>query len=179
MLQDYIVLDDVISENQANFIESAVKGVKYGYLHNVTNNEDLSVYQPGFVHYIFGDDQILSDLFGLTAGLTFQFADRAGLNFSKLKYTRLYLQLPVLVNNQATAMHRDIIDDHIIFLYYVNDTEGPTVIYNKVSNYDTDVKILTEVHPRKGRGLFFNGKYFHSATPPKTTSRFVINVTLV
>ena len=179
MLQNYIILDDVISEGQANFIENSVKDLKYDYKENV-NNYDVSVYQPGFVHNIFGENKIYSELFGLTTGLAFQFAEKAGLKFSKFMYSRLFLQLPIVVKNDTMPMHRDVTTfDNIVFLYYVNDSEGPTVIYDKVSEYDTECNVIAEVHPRKGRGLFFNGKYFHSGTPPKSTSRFVINVILV
>jgi hypothetical protein len=73
--------------------------------------------------------------------------------------------------------HIDVIDmKHQVFLMYMNDCDGDTLIYeDKSAN-----KILTRITPKKGRILFFDGHHYHSSTPPTNNpKRMVINVNLI
>lgn len=68
----------------------------------------------------------------------------------------------------VSPRHRDSIYDHHVILYYINDSDGETVI-----EVDGEIK---SVSPKKGRMIVFNGNYFHSSTSPEKTNRFVINI---
>jgi hypothetical protein len=73
--------------------------------------------------------------------------------------------------------HIDLVDiKHKVFLYYVNDSDGDTIIYED-KNAE---KIVSTISPKLGRILFFDGQHYHSSSPPKINNkRIVINIDLV
>lgn len=70
-------------------------------------------------------------------------------------------------------------------VYYVDDSDGDTIIFDKIFNpneeiYDPVISDplpeLLRVCPKKGMGLFFNGHRFHAGNfPIEYSSRIVIN----
>jgi hypothetical protein len=60
---------------------------------------------------------------------------------------------------------------HLVCLYYVNDSDGPTYFY------DDDLNVIEEIHPRKGTAVIFDGDILHAGSNPITTPfRFAINI---
>lgn len=72
--------------------------------------------------------------------------------------------------------------EHYVFLYYVNDSDGPTVIFNEKYNGEKkDIfSIKQKINPVAGRGILFNADQYHaSSIPKKTNLRCVININLI
>ena len=66
----------------------------------------------------------------------------------------------------------------IIGVYYVNDSDGDTIIYE--GNDENNLKILKSIEPKKGRMILMDGPIWHSASHPlKTKTRMVINYNLI
>lgn len=82
--------------------------------------------------------------------------------------------------------HTDYFQPHYTFLYYVNDSDGDTFLFNEKVDYkDTDHKMPTKftlmdrVAPKKGDAIIFNGLLYHcSSTPENHDSRIAININL-
>lgn len=92
-------------------------------------------------------------------------------------------KINILTQNSLSEnlYHTPHIDDdikHWVMIYYINDTDGDTYIFNET--YDGTEKQLTInrcISPEKGKFVVFNGKYFHSSSSPKkSTIRSVINI---
>jgi len=79
--------------------------------------------------------------------------------------------------------HVDRNDPHLIFLYYVNDSDGNTVLYNETFTGRTVQSPLTIMHsitPKQGAAFVVDGRHFHAITPPLHHSvRSVINANLL
>jgi hypothetical protein len=74
---------------------------------------------------------------------------------------------------------------HYVFLYYVNDSDGPTTIYNEAplpSNQKyapENLTVLEQVLPAEGKAVFFEGSRVHSSSTPRISDfRCVININL-
>jgi len=89
-------------------------------------------------------------------------------------------------------MHIDMGDDHIVIIYYINDSDGDTILFtNKKGNSAENIKdnfssintddfqLLKRVSPKKGRVLVFNGNLYHYGEYPNQGNRFVINYNTV
>ena len=71
------------------------------------------------------------------------------------------------------------------FIYYVDDSDGDTIIFDKMFNPNEEIynpviaEPLTELvrcTPKKGSGLYFNGHRYHAGNfPVEYSSRIVIN----
>ena len=81
----------------------------------------------------------------------------------------------LLLNNKANcfnSVHIDYPEDHINLIYYVNNSDGDTFIFD-------DGKIKN-IRPKKGRILLFDGKYEHaSSNPIESKYRSIISFNLV
>ena len=86
--------------------------------------------------------------------------------------------------NKIQTPHSDQSDqgyEWITGIYYVNDSDGDTLIFNEEES-DLDEKgnnnltILEKISPKKGRLVLFNGKKIHVGShPTEHTNRIVIN----
>lgn len=90
--------------------------------------------------------------------------------------------------------HVDYFFDHKTLLYYVNDSEGDTIIFNeklpvsadeefntleKVIQYAENYRkrtVLKTISPEQGKAILFDGLHYHSAGIPNINNRFVINI---
>jgi hypothetical protein len=80
--------------------------------------------------------------------------------------------------------HIDTDRDHKVFLYYVNDADGDTILFNemKEDGKPTPTKFTEKrrVTPKRGRGLVFDGSNYHAPTAPVSSIyRCVINIDFV
>ena len=107
-------------------------------------------------------DKILKPLLG-----------KLGLNSVNLLRCRANLQTQHKNNLPDThnTPHTDILDDHYVLIYYVNDSDGDTFLF------DDDQEIITRISPKKGRALIFNGKTLHAGSHPYTSQlRCIVNI---
>lgn len=71
--------------------------------------------------------------------------------------------------------HIDDHDSNETLLYYVNDSDGDTCIFNE-KHGATSLNLKESCSPRKGRCVLFDSSYMHSSTPPRVSdSRVVLN----
>ena len=89
--------------------------------------------------------------------------------------------------NPNVHMHENHVDlvaqKHVAAVYYVNNSDGPTVIYKKKVELNGDPKwdnseleVMLEVEPLANRLVLFDGSFVHTGhSPSKTNSRVIIN----
>ncbi len=86
--------------------------------------------------------------------------------------------------------HVDTDTPHMTALFYLNDSDGDTIMYNEkydpssgYNQYDYFTKVIKEptvqstVTPEENKMFWFDGLQYHSSNSPTTvTKRFIINV---
>jgi hypothetical protein len=89
------------------------------------------------------------------------------------------------------SLHIDRYEEHISIVYYVNDTDGDTCLYDidssDLKNWQSLVrdrkfekfKFKQHISPKKGRVVIFNGLLPHHSTYPTITDRYVVNFNTV
>jgi hypothetical protein len=86
--------------------------------------------------------------------------------------------------------HIDSPTPHYTGIYYVNDTDGPTYIFDQkvtdiqhknwtqdvVLNYinNTEFTVAQAVEPKKGRLVVFNGQRFHASSKPRDNQNRIV-----
>jgi hypothetical protein len=84
-------------------------------------------------------------------------------------------------NNYRHQTHVDFYEPHYSSIYYVNDSDGNTVIYNEIATSqekidDLKLTIKKVVEPKANRLLIFYGNYYHTGhSPSKHKNRIIIN----
>lgn len=100
------------------------------------------------------------------------------------KFLRVRVNMTVKNSDQRTLpIHVDLNGRFggYSFMYYINDSEGPTTLYDKMyDGLDTkteDLKIIKEIHPKAGACALFYSNRFHSWSYPHTSQfRLTTNV---
>jgi hypothetical protein len=109
---------------------------------------------------------------------------------SKIEIIRC-MAIAVIPNPNFTAQcmlpHTDWIIPHETCIYYINSTDGDTVLFEQkydvsLSTTDNDSekkKVLTKISPMQGKAVLFDGLYYHASNPSKTNLRFVLNINYI
>lgn len=111
-----------------------------------------------------------------------------GRDFKENDLIRSYLQFPLsepFRKNPLDVFHIDWTEKHLVLLYYVNDSDGDTILssikcdgeYYKYTFTEKDV--MARVSPKQGRALIFDGSYYHTTTQCKDNIRCVLNYNIV
>ena len=94
---------------------------------------------------------------------------------------RSFLQLPLknIDTSIVDSPHIDLDpgDEHIVVLYYVNDSDGDTIIYNEREESSTYTE-KQRVTPKQGRVVIFEGGQYHTAEQPTKGTRCIVNYNL-
>lgn len=178
MINDVYIFDDVIPKSYQDLIELNLLGemnahwlllddISYGQGHTA------SISNPGLVHPLKIDNQIKSPLFNLVLPMVLISLDRINWKYTDTIMARSFLQFPKEISTPNNS-HIDLEMPHVVCLYYVNDCDGPTVIYEPGST-----NILQTINPQKGRVVIFDGKYYHSSSNPTNSRRCIINFDII
>lgn len=71
--------------------------------------------------------------------------------------------------------------DNVSCIYYINDSDGPTVLFNEYS-FDNPKKLTLykKINPKKGRLLAFHSNRYHtSSSPRKNSYRHILNMVMM
>ena len=91
---------------------------------------------------------------------------------SRVLQARSFLQTPNNTTRKYNNKHVDTTIPHVVVLYYVNDSDGDTHLFNGVD-------IIKTVTPKKNRVVIFDGSIYHSSGSPTTNKRCVINFNII
>lgn len=147
-------------------------------LANIENNYIIrqGINPPQFSHYVNLSNCSYTNL--LQPILNTLSTNYAGnLQIKKIKFNLLYK------NNDSTHHypHTDIDDlqtDINTAIYYVNDSDGATYVFNETAPKQSDyATVAYQVYPKKGKMIVFNSNQFHaSSSPIKSSIRLVLNI---
>lgn len=109
------------------------------------------------------------------------------LDGSDIQIQRIRLSLKTLkagfTKDNYNLPHVDLLTPHKSLIFYVNDSDGDTFIFNEYNHngefYDT-FTVKDRVSPKANRALIIDGSQYHTASNPiETTRRVILNVNYV
>lgn len=137
------------------------------------NTEDV----PQLIHVVGGnnsaDAQIISPLM-------YNISELVGF---KPKFQRIKVNLlwPNALRNNPNSYHRPHADhgqiDAKSLIYYVNDSDGDTIIFDKHWNGENPGKLtaVERITPKAGAAVLFDSTRYHTSSSPTKNVRSVIN----
>ena len=175
------IIDNIVSKKQQNIIKKYVFSnyFPWYYINDVSILDNPDERKPGLSHYFVLNNKVSSDGFK-----TIECLISATLNKLKIKKTaviqsRAFLQFPLSENiikgRYVDSPHIDLKEKHTAFLYYVNDSDGDTIIFEDVKKN----KIKKKIKPKQGRMVVFDGSYWHSGSQPRHNNRCIINTDVI
>lgn len=189
------VIDDVVSKNLADEIESHVfsKEIKWELEHytiapkfNVRSEKIKEFIR--FRNIIKHFNYVLNQKsYRYVQEIITNAVNKSGV-FAENPFRVKFNLLPKCERSKEIQFNTPHIDagfDHYVFLYYINDSDGDTFVFEETSDrYGMeeawkfkDFTIKERITPKKGRLLIFDGKFYHTSSHPTNTDlRCVINI---
>jgi hypothetical protein len=132
-----------------------------------------------FMHTIIKDSKQNSEFFNLIQPIIENLADnlKTDIEIIRVKFN--------LLSQNADSTHHyphtdtNIIDSNIkTMIYYVNETDGDTYLFNEIAPLDHDTITVKEtISPVKGSAVIFDASTLHAGSSPVNhTVRIVLNV---
>jgi hypothetical protein len=183
------VFDDIIDKSLQEKIKSTlINDLPWYFINDVTSNDSESQGRPGFFHLFSENYKSNSDFNWISNEIVSKVILKFQLKITQIIQSRTFFQLPLslqyLKNDTVDNAHVDLSSPHLVVLYYVMDSDGDTIIYDKKwekgkehLNSEKTAKLLIKkrVTPKQGRLVVFDGRYWHTAEQPKYNKRCVIN----
>ena len=171
------IYDNLIPFEISNSIENLLlyeNKIPYKYLFNITDSGDFTNLNPGFNYTFLANDNKSNyegEYYYFLTQVLFIFSKKLNISVDYIIRGRTFLHLPInnvgLLKNQV---HVDTDEPHWVCLYYVNDSDGDTILFK--DDKKTEIKRVT---PKKGRIVFFNGLIPHCSSNPSKTHRSILN----
>jgi hypothetical protein len=142
---------------------------------NNNNVIDYLQFVHTFYDYWQGETNINSPRYNLVLEVLKEFMNNLKIQKFKLMRAKANLTTQHTKNNKNiyNTPHIDLKEPHIVLIYYVNDSDGDTILFDK------KLKIIKRITPEKGKFLLFDGSILHSGQHPiKSNSRVLINFDL-
>ena len=185
-----IEIDDVIPKLYQDQIESAANSLPW-YFHPESARPDLNFTSSysGFFHLAYDGasaNPVVSNINAILVPVLFIACEKAGVPFKALARIRLGLFTKLPVDVRYHNPHVDFYEPHQVALYYVNDSDGDTVIFEETSDQVSKAQSavlanenkFTEIRriaPKRGRMVLFDGRRYHASMHPRQSpSRIVV-----
>jgi hypothetical protein len=181
-----VEIDDVIPRLYQDQIEAETTSEKMAWFFSRESGRRVEVATSygGFSHvaYRFNDQNASpSNLTALLLPLLFSYCEKAGVPFKTLLRIRLGLFTQNAAGGPHHNPHVDFYLPHQNALYYVNDSDGDTFIFNETYDdvslersvelaRDGQFTVARRVSPKKGRMIGFDGKHYHASMHPVQSS---------
>lgn len=193
-IEDIIVIDDFITPSYQLGIKNIVFSIHYPWHYEPATafpnkNKPIDMFVDGqtqeshqLVNALFnGYENTRASNFDFFLPVVMQAQDiiQEPTKLIRLK-TNLLLRDKVYPEKFHHTAHVDTREPHWVMIYYIQDSDGDTVIFDQTFGTDFDqLTVKKRIQPRQGRAVIFNGKYFHtSVSPTLNETRTVINCTL-
>jgi hypothetical protein len=185
-----VEMDNIIPKLYEDMIEAEANALGW-YFHPESARPGLEFKENygGFFHMAYdgqAPNPVGSAINAILVPLLFIFCDKAKLDFNALVRVRLGMFTRSPVDVRFHNPHVDFYAPHRVALYYVNDSDGDTVVFNETSDditLEQSVRHANEnkfteakrIAPKKGRMVAFDGKHYHSSMHPlNNQSRIVV-----
>jgi len=176
------VIDNFISERYSSYIFDKCAALKWTFVPDISLGSTAQRSVPGFsynfyLHSDFNNNEpktIETPEYSFIAPMLMEALDKFGLSstaFDSLFRSRARLTLAndrLSEEEKIDNPHVDYKIPHLVLLYYVNSTDGDTVMIENNTVRD-------RIPPRRGRCILFDGSILHASSTPALGPRIVIN----
>jgi hypothetical protein len=195
-MDDIIIIENVISKDYQNHILSHASSLKFPWYFNpnMVSEHDPVANDPknvmGFNHFLYEEGKPVSPFFDSVYPLILSITGKTNVQFQQLERMRFNLTFKNTSSTENWHLpHIDTAHPHLVAIYYVNDSDGDTVIFNetndsyKPKDFDKmkseDFTVKARITPKQGKMVIFPGQYYHASSYPRNSKyRMVINSNL-
>ena len=192
-------VEKIIPESYQNELVSVAKripwifteSVAYEGINVIRSEEDEKITDASaMTHLCFDEGKVISPYYDDFKPILWFLEQKFDIQITELHRIRLRLthRYPGHTLDKFNPPHVDIptTDKFLTFVYYIDDSDGDTVIFDKkytnMEELNTltsskDLNIIYRSTPKRGDGILFDGSHFHSGNSPvEYRSRYIVNL---
>ena len=198
MINEIYTFDDIVNSEIQNELQTYVhnKNLQWDDIKNITSEE------PVHTAYLFPANVLVNKKIDKNILKLINIIINNSLlkiNKKLLKKYRIKINKTIPhvfdLNEEYRLLHIDKQEQHMVIIYYINECDGDTLIFNDKNNkhlknikeFMTDgsfldfknFELIKTISPKKGRVVMFDGNLWHYGKYPTTGERNVININLV
>jgi hypothetical protein len=182
-----IVIDNLLDEKKSGALHNTIMNLAdWRFLNDVSGVSNQTYPSHGFVNVMnHPSSEQKSNMFNHAVSLIVPALIEKNFKFKEIYYSRIFLQLPLAAQylKEHNGVHVDLPPEfpHIAGVYYVNDSDGETIIYNQTidevpgNSQNVNLKEHMRVKPKAGRMVLFDGARYHCSSQPTLNYRCIIN----
>lgn len=138
--------------------------------------KDSDTYANRFMYCSYDNEENFTN--DLALKILDKFCQKHKIKYSSVKRTRS--NTTFLCNEKRSSIpHIDNEYEHVVLLYYVNNSDGDTILYKNKYDKNSEMIIDHKISPKAGRAILFTGDTYHSFYYPNINDRrSVININI-
>lgn len=175
------VIDNFISEKYSQYLFDQTARLPWTFVPNLSYGESGNYDSAGFSCSLFlrqdynkkENKTVVAPEYNYVAPMLLEGFDKLQLNATLDNVFRCRARLTL--NRETSRVddkHIDYNFPHLVFLYYINTTDGDTVIYE-------NDKVVERIQPKRGRGVLFDGSMLHASSSSTLSPRIVLNTNIL
>ena len=173
--QIYIIDNFVNKEQQEKILkEFYKKNLNLAYYETIYKDCNLSIDSSVYTKML-PEKQFVADLYDKKTSFLEQLELKLKFKIDKVIRSKINWVFRHSINNKNgfNAPHTDVPIDHWVLLYYVNESDGDTLMFKETHKdipffevSDQTLHIMSNIEHKMGRGVLFHGSRYHCALPP-------------
>jgi hypothetical protein len=164
------IVDNAVPKSLQKYLQDIFlthNGIPWFYIDDIAGI-NAEVQTEGWAH-VFKDSNTNSPMTDIMMAILFIATEQANVPVHSVERIRAGL-FTIKESQRIHNPHIDWDSEHLVMLYYVIDSDGPTYFYNDKN------EIIKQVDPVAGRAVIFDGRIKHaSSSPTSYKKRIVIN----
>lgn len=179
-LDQILEVSQAVTKNNRNIVWHTLKNtsgiLQYPKIkdNNITISEDEQHSHAGSFN-----KTRLSEIHDIGNNILQTFAKKHGIEIKETLRIKANILNKTDKQNHIHPPHVDMTTPHMVLLYYVNDSDGDTVIFYEKHSSDQDpvLTVNRSISPKAGAAILFDGLTYHSSSSPKNAKeRIVLNI---
>lgn len=191
MIGNYYVFDNIIPTEEQKILNDYVKSsdIEWVSVENITGQYGGKSGTHKFPAKVLPNTNCENgEIIRIIDNMQIAVTENLNLEFIKNYRWKINWTTPIEDYNPMDLLHCDDNKNHIAMVYYINNSSGGTCIFNNINGNNAEMlkkdfngvdynsyTLLTEVLPKAGRCVVFDGNLAHYGTYPTDGDRFIIN----
>jgi hypothetical protein len=182
-LEQTLEISQALTKNNKDILWHALKSTSGIRQYPIIKDSNLTVSEDKqYSHAASFNNTKMSDIHDLGSNILHAFAKKHGIKIKEILRIKANILNKTDKQNHIHPPHVDMTKPHLVFLYYVNDSDGDTVFFNeKYSSEKTPIlTVNNSIAPKSGSAIVFDGLTYHaSSSPINAEERIVLNINFI
>lgn len=192
MIHNLTIFENIVTKEDQDILESYsnIENLCWENIDNITGIFGGNMYNKKLPGKVLIYENIDKSIIKIIDKIIINVCEKLNLNYLKTYRCKINQTEPITFDyDPFDLIHVDMKMEHLVIVYYINDSDGDTVIlensdgdgmenmFKNINGVDkTKFTISKRISPKKGRVATFDGNLYHYGDFPSKNNRNIINI---